>query len=217
MSPASTNIFTLTHGSNLPDLLESNQKWSSKTTEEHPALFRDYNANGQAPHTLFIGCSDSRYNENCLGVIPGEAFTWKTIANVVRQDDLTCRATLEFAINVLKVNKVVVCGHTDCGGINTCLQHKRASLEGGENNHLFQYLQDLDDLYHEHKADVFAATDDVKTQSRLLSKLNVERQVSKLLAIDTVKSALARGEIQVYGLLYDVATGFVEQVSETTA
>ncbi|SCV05406.1 LANO_0H06788g1_1 [Lachancea nothofagi CBS 11611] len=217
MSPASTNIFTLTHNSKLPDLLETNEKWNAKTTEEHPTLFRDFNANGQAPHTLFIGCSDSRYNENCLGVIPGEIFTWKTIANIVSEKDLTCRATLEFAINVLKVNKVVLCGHTDCGGINTCLTHKRSALNNGECNHLYQYLQDLDDLYHENKSEVMAATKDTKLQSRMLSRLNVQKQVTKLLAIDTVKNALSRGEIEVYGLLYDVGTGLVEQISETTA
>ncbi|CEP61339.1 carbonate dehydratase NCE103 LALA0_S03e00650g [Lachancea lanzarotensis] len=214
MSPAATNIFTLTHNSKLPDLLDANQQWCHETTQQHPSLFRDFNANGQTPHTLFIGCSDSRYNENCLGVIPGEAFTWKSIANIVHANDLTCRATLEFAINVLKVNKVVICGHTDCGGINTCLAHKRAALENTSNNHLFQYLQDLDDLYHENKAGLLATTNNVKVQSRTLSKLNVQKQINNLLAIDTVQEALARSEIEVYGLLYDVATGLVEQVSE---
>ncbi|CUS24013.1 LAQU0S13e01332g1_1 [Lachancea quebecensis] len=213
MSPAATNIFTLTHNSELPDLLEANNTWSEKMTEAHPTLFKDFNAHGQAPHTLFIGCSDSRYNEQCLGVIPGEIFTWKTIANVISDKDLTCRATLEFAINVLKVNKVVVCGHTDCGGINTCLALKREALNDGECSHLYQYLQDVDDLYHEHKEEVKAATNDVAQQSRMLSRLNVAKQYQRLLEIDTVQKALARGDISVYGLLYDVATGRVEQVS----
>lgn len=214
MSPAATNIFTLSHNSKLPDLLEANDKWTQKVTDAHPTLFKDFNAHGQAPHTLFIGCSDSRYNENCLGVIPGEAFTWKSIANVVSDKDLTCRATLEFAINVLKVNKVVVCGHTDCGGINTCLASKREALNTPECAHLFEYMQDVDDLYHKHKQEVLAATDNVKEQSSLLSKLNVQKQFDRLLQINTVKSALARGEIEVYGLLYEVATGRVHSVCE---
>ncbi|SCW01966.1 LAFE_0E11188g1_1 [Lachancea fermentati] len=212
MSPAVTDIFTLSHNSKLPDLLEANEKWSEGMTEQHPCLFRDFNAHGQAPHTLFIGCSDSRYNEECLGVIPGEVFTWKTIANLVRSDDPTCRATLEFAINVLKVNKVVLCGHTDCGGIKTCLTHQREALDNPECGHLYSYLQDVDDLFHEHKQEVFAATDDLQLQSRMLSVLNVQRQFKRLVAIDTVQKAVARGEIEVYGLLYDVATGLVEQV-----
>ncbi|SCV00935.1 LAME_0G12948g1_1 [Lachancea meyersii CBS 8951] len=214
MSPAATNIFTLTHNSKLPDLLDANKQWCEKTTQEHPSLFRDFNAHGQTPHTLFIGCSDSRYNEACLGVIPGEVFTWKTIANVVSDKDLTCRATLEFAINVLKVNKVVICGHTDCGGINTCLAMKRAALKNGKCDHLFEYLQDIDDLYHDHKSDLLGVTNSAKVQSSMLSKYNVQKQINNLLAIDTVKEALERKDIEVYGLLYDVATGLVEQVSE---
>ncbi|SCU90946.1 LAMI_0E04170g1_1 [Lachancea mirantina] len=213
MSPASTNVFTLSHQSKLADLLAANERWCEHMEEEHPRLLRDYNAHGQSPHTLFIGCSDSRYNEACLGVVPGEIFTWKTIANVITESDATCRATLEFAINVLKVNKVVVCGHTDCGGINTCLSNKRESLlESGTCNSLHAYLQDVDDLYHEHKQEVFAQTSDVKEQSRLLSKLNVQKQRGRLLEISTVKDALARGDIEVYGLLYDVGTGRVEVV-----
>lgn len=130
-----------------------------------------------------------------------------------KRQGLTCRATLEFAINVLKVNKVVLCGHTDCGGINTCLALKREALNDGECSHLYQYLQDVDDLYHEHKEEVKAATSDVAQQSRMLSRLNVAKQYQRLLEIDTVQKALARGDIAVYGLLYDVATGRVEKVS----
>lgn len=212
MSPTTTSPFTLSHASKLPDLLECNEQWSEKFGDEHPSLFEKFNGVGQNPHTLFIGCSDSRYNENCLGVIPGEIFTYKNIANTVNIKDVSCLATLEFAINVLKVNKVVLCGHTDCGGIKTCLTHKRDVLPGLECSNLFAYLQDVDDLYHEHKQEVLTATDDLNEQSKMLSILNVKKQYNRLMQVDTVQKALERGDIEVYGLLYNVDSGRVEQV-----
>lgn len=215
MSPVASEFvpFTLRAESSIDDYLLQNEKWREQMNTEHPSLF-SLNGKGQDPHTLFIGCSDSRYNENVVGVLPGEVFTYKNIANRVNTEDLTCLATLEFAINVLKVNKVVICGHTDCGGIKTCLKDQRKDLPGLKCSHLHQYLQDVDDLFHENKQLLSSPEyhNDIEKQSRLLSILNVKRQYQRLLSVDTVKAALESKAIETYGLLYNVDSGKVEKI-----
>ncbi|CDO95524.1 unnamed protein product [Kluyveromyces dobzhanskii CBS 2104] len=215
MSPVASDFvpFTLQANSGLDDYLKANERWRSDMQNEHPSLFT-LNGQGQDPHTLFIGCSDSRYNENVVGVLPGEVFTYKNIANRVNVDDLTCLATLEFAINVLKVNKVIICGHTDCGGIKTCLKNQRDDLPGLQCSHLYQYLGDIEDLKHENKAllNTPEYQNDLEKQSRLLSILNVKKQYQRLLTNETVQNALANKSIETYGLLYNVHSGKVEKI-----
>ncbi|CAG97971.1 Nce103 [Kluyveromyces lactis] len=215
MSPVASDFvpFTLQSNSNIKDYLKANEKWRSEMQNEHPNLFT-LNGQGQDPHTLFIGCSDSRYNENVVGVLPGEVFTFKNIANKVNVEDLTCLATLEFAINVLKVNKIIICGHTDCGGIKTCLKDQRKELPGLQCSHLHQYLQEIDDLIHENKVLLNSPEyqNDLEKQSRLLSILNVKKQYESLLSVDTVQKALENKSIETYGLLYNVDSGKVEMI-----
>lgn len=215
MSPVASDFvpFKLHASSSVDEYLKANEEWRKQMQNEHPTLFT-LNGQGQDPHTLFIGCSDSRYNENIIGVLPGEVFTFKNIANKVNPEDMTCLATLEFAINVLKVNKVVICGHTDCGGIKTCLKDQRKDLPAIECSHLHHYLQDLDDLCHENKALLNSPENQnsLEKQSRLLSILNVKKQFKNLLSIDTVQKALANNSIQTYGMLYNVDSGKVELV-----
>lgn len=211
----SSTIFTLTHDSKLQDFLEANQQWAKSMNNIHPSLFPEYNAKGQQPHTLFIGCSDSRYNETCLGVLPGEVFTWKTVANICHSEDLTLQATLEFAIRCLKVNKVVICGHTDCGGIKTCLTGQLEALndkDGLNCGHLHKYLQDIDEMYHEQKV-ALARINDINDKSKYLSQCNVQRQFDRIVENSTVKTALADGELEVYGLVYNVDSGLLETVA----
>lgn len=210
----SDTIFTLSHDSKLDDLLAANQQWSKTMNNQHPVLFPEYNGKGQQPHTLFIGCSDSRYNEGCLGVLPGEVFTWKTVANICNPEDLTLKATLEFAIRCLKVNKVVICGHTDCGGIKTCLTGQLEPLndkEGLNCQHLYQYLQDIDQLYHEEKSQL-ASLPTLDAKSKYLSQCNVKRQFARIIENDTVKRAIANKELEVYGLVYNVDSGLLDPV-----
>lgn len=211
----SSSIFTLSHNSNLQDILAANAKWASQMNNIQPALFPDHNAKGQSPHTLFIGCSDSRYNENCLGVLPGEAFTWKNVANICHSEDLTLKATLEFAIICLKVNKVIICGHTDCGGIKTCLTNQREALPKVNCSHLYKYLDDIDTMYHEESQNLIH----LKTQrekSHYLSHCNVKRQFNRIIENPTVQTAVQNGELQVYGLLYNVEDGLLQTVSTYT-
>lgn len=208
----SDSPFTLSHDSKLEDLLDANKQWAQQMNHIHPSLFPEFNGKGQQPHTLFIGCSDSRYNETCLGVLPGEIFTWKNVANICSQKDLTFKATLEFAIRCLKVNKVVICGHTDCGGIKTCLTHQREALAEDKCEHLHEYLQDIDDLYHENKASL-SQFPDLAAKSKHLSRCNVDRQFQRLMENETVTEAINDGLLEVYGLLYNVDSGLLEKVA----
>lgn len=206
--------FTLTHDSKLDDLLAANKQWSKSMNNLHPSLFPEFNGKGQQPHTLFIGCSDSRYNETCLGVLPGEVFTWKTVANICNPEDLTLMATLEFAIRCLKVNKVVVCGHTDCGGIKTCLTGQLEPLkdkEGLNCGHLYQYLHDIDELHRSEKEQL-ASFPTLEEKSKYLSHCNVKRQFAQIMKNDTVKNAIVAQELEVYGLVYNVDSGLLDPV-----
>ncbi|GCE97458.1 hypothetical protein ZYGM_001244 [Zygosaccharomyces mellis] len=203
-------MFTLSHESRLVDLLEANQQWTKSTSQQHPDLFPT-NAKGQQPHTLFIACSDSRVNENCLGVLPGEVFSWRSVANICRPNDLSTLSTLEFAVNCLKVNKIVLCGHTDCGGINTCVSGKLNNLRENNCSHLADHLQEVENTRLSYREEL-AVSDN---PARLLSIRHAERQFVHLVTNPTVKSALQEGNLQVHALLYNVDTGLLEKLTST--
>ncbi|AMD20536.1 HDL208Wp [Eremothecium sinecaudum] len=197
---------TLSNSSTLEDILNSNARWREGVNGQFPDLF-EVNGKGQSPHTLFIGCADSRYNENCLGVLPGEVFTYKNIANVVNLKDVGFLAVIEFAINVLKVSRIIICGHTDCGGIKAGIVDEFPSDCG----HLREYLQETRDIYEQYRVEVENMNLQNKVQQ--LASFNVEKQYQRLLQNDTVRQAVKSGQLEVYPLIYDVGTGFLEVVS----
>lgn len=199
--------FTLTKDSDLKEYLHNNRLWAEKTEEANPGLFES-NGKGQAPHTLWIGCSDSRYNENVLNVSPGEVFAFKSIANLVSIDDLTTVSTLEFSINVLKVKKVVVCGHTDCGGIWNSLSYKDL---GPQNANLMKYLKKIDELRDEFIKEL-EPIEDMHLRAKRLAEFNVSRQLEILKRQRPVIEALAKNEIELWGLIYNVGSGLLEVV-----
>ncbi|AET38804.1 carbonate dehydratase NCE103 Ecym_3313 [Eremothecium cymbalariae DBVPG len=207
--------FSLSADSNIKDILEANAKWRKRMQDQFPTLF-GLNAQGQSPHTLFIGCCDSRYNETCLGVIPGEAFTYRSIANIIDPADTGYLAIIEFAVNVMKVNKVVICGHTDCGGIKTCLMHKDPTASAASppklsTNNITKHLQDIDDLYYEHKDAIVSL--DADKQILHLAIANVRKQYLKILQNPTVQSAVQQSRLQVYTMLYHVDSGALQVVN----
>lgn len=201
--------FALTHESGIEDLIESNARWSQRLHAQHAGLFSETCASGQQPHTLFIGCSDSRYSENCLGVLPGEVFTWRTIANVCVPADQSLNATLEFAIIALGVSRVVVCGHTDCGGIKTCVTGARNEKLRATCPSLYEYLADVQALVDANELHVHKGSDSDAVS--WLAKQNVRRQLERLAGIPLVREYVANGALSLYGLLFDVSTGLVEE------
>lgn len=199
--------FALTKESTLRDYLYNNKLWVEKMNDHKPTLFST-NGKGQSPHTLWIGCSDSRYNENVLNVAPGEIFAFKNIANMVSIDDLTTKSTLEFSINVLKVKKVIVCGHSDCGGIWNSLSYKDL---GAANSHLMDYLTRIDKLRDEKLGELNKITD-LSLRAKRLAEFNVLKQLDILRQQKVVQSALAKGDIELWGLVYNVDSGYLEVV-----
>jgi carbonic anhydrase len=204
---AEDSPFALTKQSSLRDYLYNNKLWVEKMNDHKPGLF-DINGKGQSPHTLWIGCSDSRYNENVLNVSPGEVFAFKNIANMVSIDDLTTKSTLEFSINVLKVKKIIVCGHTDCGGIWNSLSYKDL---GAANSHLMDYLTRIDRLRDE-KIDELNKISDLKLRAKRLAEFNVVKQLDILRQQKVVINALNKEEIELWGLVYNVDSGYLEVV-----
>lgn len=202
------NPFQLTKDSTMEDYMEQNEKWAEKQHLHHPHLF-ELNALGQAPHTLWIGCSDSRYNENCLNVSPGEVFSFQCIANLLNVDASITLSTLEFAINCLKVKKIIVCGHTDCGGVLTSLMRKDL---GSSNAHLIKYLSKMDEIRDKHLEEL-SQVGDVHARSRRLSEINVVEQIQFLKQQQIVIDAVRDRRIEVWGMIYDVSRGRLEVVS----
>lgn len=199
--------FALTKESTLRDYLYNNKLWVEKMNDYKPNVF-EINGKGQSPHTLWIGCSDSRYNENVLNVSPGEVFAFKNIANMISIDDLTTKSTLEFSINVLKVRKIIVCGHSDCGGILNSLAYNDL---GSANSHLAEYLTKIDQLRDEKLEELNKITD-IKLRAKRLAEFNVMRQLDILRNQSVVINALAKGEIELWGLVYNVDSGYLEVV-----
>src|SRR5688572_33412887 len=110
----------------LPDLFENNREWARRTKERDPAFFQSL-ASQQSPKYLWIGCSDSRVPANeIVGLLPGELFVHRNVANVVAHTDLNCLAVLQYAVEVLRVEHVIVCGHYGCGGVQAA--YRRAAL-----------------------------------------------------------------------------------------
>lgn len=210
------SIFTLNTKTTLDDIFASNTQWVSQMEVTKPGLFSKYNAFGQQPHTLLICCSDSRYNENCLGVVPGEVFTMKTVANICHAEDLTLLATLEFAINCLKINRVIIMGHTDCGGIKTCLLDEKKCLPSLNCNNLSKYLQEIEDMLVETMENDahFNKLTELKEKSKYLSIVNVKKQFDTIGRNETVINAQRTKRLKVFGLLYNVDTGLLENCIE---
>lgn len=200
-------LFTLNKASTLQDYLYNNKLYAEKMNEFNEGIFES-NGKGQAPHTLWIGCSDSRYNENVLNVAPGEVFTFKNIANILNPNDITTKSILEFSINVLKVKKIIVCGHTDCGGIWNSLSYKDL---GESNANLMTYLKKIDELRDLNKAELEKITN-LHQRCKKLAELNVLEQLAILKSQHTVTNALNSGDIEIWGLIYNVDSGLLEVV-----
>ncbi|AGO11560.1 AaceriADL226Cp [[Ashbya] aceris (nom. inval.)] len=203
-------LFTLSPSSTLEELLEANHRWRLQQEQRKPALFRSHAA-GQKPHTLFLACCDSRYSEACLGVEPGEAFTYRTIANIMDPADPGFRAVLEFALHVLQVSRIVLCGHTDCGGVNTCLTGTRRALATSKCSSLHAHLDSLDALCSAHKPTLAPLASAV--QAEQLAIANVRAQYHALSQDAAVSAAVQQRHLSIHAMLYHVDTGALTVVA----
>ena len=185
---------------NVTDLFENNRRWAAHLHERDPGFFNRL-ARQQAPRYLWIGCADSRVPANeIVGLLPGELFVHRNVANVVVHSDLNCLSVLQYAVDVLKVEHVIVCGHYGCGGIEVAW--KRTAL--GLIDNWLQHVQDV----AEHHPDHFPrGITDAQATTRLC-ELNVISQVANVCRTTIVIEAWRRGQpLSVHGWIYGLQDG----------
>lgn len=191
-------------------LLLSNRAWAAELHEENHAFF-DRLAAGQRPDFLWIGCSDSRVGPEQMTMMPpGGLFTHRNIANLVYEDDLNLMAVLQYAVSVLKVHHIILCGHYACGGI-------QAALAGGTTGPVHEWLASARQVADDH-ADELAAAGDERARINRLTELNVRDQLVRLARLPVVAEALASGqELALHGWVYDLREGLIKPLLEIEA
>ena len=189
----------------LPELFENNREWARCISERDPGFFQALAAQ-QSPKYLWIGCSDSRVPANeIVGLRPGELFVHRNVANVVVHTDLNCLSVLQYAVDVLKVEHVIVCGHYGCGGVRAA--YFKSSL--GLIDNWLRHVQDVRDR-HDH---LLGACGDDEARIQRLCELNVVAQVQHVCQTTIVQDAWQRQQpVTVHGWIYDVRDGLLRDL-----
>ena len=192
----------------LQDLIDNNRKWAKDISEQDPDFFPTL-AKQQAPEYLWVGCSDSRVPANeIVGLMPGELFVHRNVANMVVHTDMNLLSVLQYAVDVLKVKHIIVCGHYGCGGVKASMEHQKLGL-------IDNWLLEIRDLYHG-KQDMFKGLQSETEKVDLLCELNVVRQVHNLCHTSIVQDAWANGQkIAVHGWIYGLKDGKVNNLNVT--
>jgi carbonic anhydrase len=188
----------------IQELLNRNRSWAKKIEEEDPGFFARLTKQ-QKPRFLWIGCSDSRVPANQItGLMPGEVFVHRNVANVVLQTDLNCMSVVEFAIKKIKVRHVIICGHYGCAGVVAALE----TSTGGIIDH---WLSGIRSLSSRNKAELESMTPEA-AQSRLC-ELNVIDQVNSLCHTGAINDAWRRGQkVDVHGWIYGLEDGLIQDL-----
>ena len=184
---------------NIKKVFENNKDWIAKQLQASETYFENL-SKGQSPEILYIGCSDSRVTaEELMGVQPGEVFVHRNIANMVPNTDLSVMSVINYAVSILKVNHVVVCGHTNCGGIQAAMQQADLGI-------LNPWLRNIRDVYRLHRKELDAITDEKQRYNRL-TELNVQEQCINVIKTAEVQTAVASRGITVPGWIFDLGSG----------
>ncbi len=191
---------------NIAELLENNKRWSRQMTERHPGFFADL-ADQQNPDFLWIGCSDSRVSANTIvGLMPGEVFVHRNVANLVNHADMNCLSVIQFAVEVLKVDHIIVCGHYGCGGVSAAIENQRHGLI----DNWLRHIKDTANLHSQRLDD--ANSPEVKLD--LLCELNVIEQVINVGETTPVRDAWEQGRaVLVHGWIYDIKDGIIRDLN----
>lgn len=189
-------------------LFEGNKKWVTETLEKDPLFFEKL-SKGQKPPILWIGCADSRVPANEItGMQPGEIFVHRNIANMVIHTDMSMLSVLDYAVNILEVTDVVVCGHYSCGGIKAAMGNKPLGI-------VENWIRTIKDVYRLHQQELDAITN-VELRENRLVELNVIEQVFDLQNISIVQHAWLDGrKLSVHGLVYDIKNGVLNDLNVT--
>ena len=190
-------------------LLEGNRAWVDEQLARDPAYFQTL-AKGQKPHSLWIGCADSRVPANVItGTRSGDIFVHRNIANVVVHDDLNMLSVLQYAVEVLQVQHVIVCGHYGCGGVKAALGHQNLGL-------INKWLRYIKDVYRLNATELEKYTSPNKLERRMV-ELNVIEGVHNLAKTSIIQQAWAsRGGPVVHGWVYDLADGLLRDLGVNT-
>ncbi len=187
-------------------LFANNRAWARAIQERDPEFFQKLTRQ-QSPPYLWIGCADSRVPANeIVGLLPGELFVHRNVANVVVHTDLNCLSVIQYAVDVLKVGDVIVCGHYGCGGVLAAMQSRRLGL-------IDNWLRHIQDVMRRHEG-LLAVMADEAARARLLCELNVVDQVINVCQTTMVQGAWERGQpLVVHGWIYDIADGLLHDLS----
>jgi carbonic anhydrase len=189
----------------LRELLERNQAWARRTAAASPGFFEALSRQ-QAPQYLWIGCSDSRVPANqIVDLLPGELFVHRNVANLVVHTDLNCLSVLQYAVDVLRVRHVIVCGHYGCGGVQAAFARQRVGLADN-------WLRHVQDVETRHRDSLARIADPAKRCDRLC-ELNVIEQVANLCQTTIVQDAWSRGQsLSVHGWIYRLGDGLLHDL-----
>jgi carbonic anhydrase len=194
----------------LSHIFENNRAWAADMVRQDPEFFTRL-ARQQAPQYLWIGCSDSRVPANQIaGLLPGEMFVHRNVGNVVVHADLNCLSAIQFAVDVLRVGHIIVCGHYGCGGVLAALRDEKLGL-------VDNWLRHVQDVRRRHQADLTAIEHEADRHNRLC-ELNVIEQVINVSQTTVVRDAWARGqELAVHGWVYDIRDGLLRDFGTCVA
>jgi len=180
-------------------IFKNNEDWVAKKLAADPDYFKEL-SKGQTPEILYIGCSDSRVTaEDLMGVMPGEVFIHRNVANMVISIDLNCMSVINYAVRHLKVKHIIVCGHYECGG-------GRASLQQADLGILNPWLRNIRDVYRLHKEELNAIEIEHERFDRLV-ELNVQEQCVNIIKTAVVQEAYQERGITVSGWVFNIRTG----------
>lgn len=193
---------------NLQRLFDQNRVWAETLSQQDPDFFPRL-ARQQKPEYLWIGCADSRVPANeIVGLLPGELFVHRNIANVVVHTDLNCLSVMQFAVDVLQVRHVIVCGHYGCSGVRAALQRSRVGLADN-------WLRHVQDVSEKHAA-ALAPLPDADQRADRLCEFNVLEQVANVCQTTIVRDAWERGqELSVHGWIYGLRDGRLHDLEMT--
>lgn len=179
--------------------LANNASWIKSKTDKDPDYFKNL-AKGQSPKILYIGCSDSRVTaEQLMGAEPGDIFVMRNVANMVINTDLSGAAIINYAVEHLGVEQIVVCGHYECGGV-------KAGMGSTDLGILNPYLREVRDVYRLHKQELNAISDEDERYRRLV-QLNVQEQCVNLIKMVEVQKARKERGLELHGMVFDLHTG----------
>ncbi len=184
----------------LPNLFENNRQWAEQTRKNNPDFFKELSKD-QNPEYLWIGCSDSRVPASqIVNLSPGDIFVHRNIANVVVHSDLNCQSVLQYAVEVLKVKHIIVCGHYGCGGVSAAFENQRLGL-------IDNWLRHIKDVYNKY-ANELADLESKQEKINSLCEINVHAQVMNVCHSPFVQEAWKNGqELSVHGWIYSLKNG----------